>query len=355
MGLLATMSAFGTALGPSLGGLLLAGFGWRAIFLVHLPLGAVSLAMVYRHVGADRAEERPVAPPSNDAAGAPFDVVGTLLLALALGAYALAMTVRPASARGGFGSINLVLLALAAVGAVLFAMVEARARAPLVRLALFRDAALRASLAMSMLVATVMMATLVVGPFYLARTLGLDAAGTGLVLAAGPLAAALAGVPAGRLAERRGHHLATMAGLLGIAAGAFAVAAMPTALGIPGYVLPLVVITVGYALFQTANNTAVMTAVPTDQRGVVAGLLSLSRNLGLVTGASAMGALFAAASSAAGAVGTPQGTAVGMRITFAVAGLLALMAVGLALAGRGQGRGLQHRVAAPVSLGARDP
>ena len=51
--------------------------------------------------------------------------------------------------------------------------------------------------------------------------------------------------------------------------------------------MPIVVVTVGYALFQTANNTAVMTNLRPDQRGVVSGLLNLSRNLGLVTGVGA--------------------------------------------------------------------
>ena len=63
--------------------------------------------------------------------------------------------------------------------------------------------------------------------------------------------------------------------------------------GVPGYVGPLVLITAGYALFQAANNTAVMFDVAPDRRGVVSGLLNLSRNLGLVTGASLMGMLFA--------------------------------------------------------------
>ena len=65
---------------------------------------------------------------------------------------------------------------------------------------------LSASLAMSALVSTVMMATLVVGPFYLSRALGLDAALVGLVLSVGPLVAALTGVPAGRIADRSARN-----------------------------------------------------------------------------------------------------------------------------------------------------
>ena len=57
MGLLGTMSAVGTALGPSLGGVLIAGFGWRAIFLVNLPLWARwPLLLAHRYLPADRRE-----------------------------------------------------------------------------------------------------------------------------------------------------------------------------------------------------------------------------------------------------------------------------------------------------------
>src|SRR3954452_13750310 len=53
MGLLGTMSAIGTALGPSLGGVLIAGFGWRAIFLVNAALGILAFVLAYRHLPAD--------------------------------------------------------------------------------------------------------------------------------------------------------------------------------------------------------------------------------------------------------------------------------------------------------------
>ena len=55
MGLLGTTSAIGTALGPSLGGVLIAGPGWRAIFLVNLPLGVLAVVLARRHLPADRA------------------------------------------------------------------------------------------------------------------------------------------------------------------------------------------------------------------------------------------------------------------------------------------------------------
>lgn len=319
MGLLGTMSAIGTALGPSLGGVLIAALGWRAIFLVNVPLGIVTFVLAHRHLPIDRRG------PKTDGAG--FDPVGTLLLALTLAAYALATTM----GRGSFGPLNMALLLAAGCGVGLFVLAEARAASPLIRLAMFRDPVLSASLAMSALVSTVMMATLVVGPFYLSRALGLDAALVGFVLSVGPLVTALTSVPAGRVADRFGAQRMTTVGLIGIAAGSLMLSMMPATLGIPGYIVPIAVTTVGYALFQTANNTAVMTDIRPDQRGVISGVLNLSRNLGLITGASVMGAVFALAAATIDiTTAPPEAVATGMRITFAVAAILIVVALAIA-------------------------
>ena len=321
MGLLGTMSAIGTALGPSLGGMLISELSWRAIFLINLPLGLLIFLLAHRYLPADSLRQKA------DRAG--FDYAGTLLLSLTLAAYALAMTI----GRGSFGPRNMSLLVAALLGAGLFLFAETRAESPLIRLTMFRNPLLSASLAMSALVSTVMMATLVVGPFYLSRTLGLNAALIGLVLSVGPFFAALTGVPAGRLADRLGPPRMTLLGLIGIAAGAFALFMIPATLGIYGYTAPLIVITVGYALFQTANNTAVMTGTHPEQRGVISGLLNLSRNLGLITGASVMGAVFAAAASTIDiTTAPPEAVATGMRVTFAVAAVLILVALAIAVA-----------------------
>ena len=96
--------------------------------------------------------------------------------------------------------------------------------------------------------------------------------------------------------------------------------------------IPIVIITASYALFQAANNTAVMTDVPPDQRGVISGMLNLSRNLGLITGASVMGAVFALASRASDfTTARPEAVAIGMRVTFAVAAVLVVVALAIAL------------------------
>jgi MFS family permease len=270
MGLLGSMSAIGTALGPSLGGLLISGFGWRAIFLVQAPLGVLALFHVWRHL------------PAGCAA--------------------------PAGERPEF-------LAGAA--------------------SLLKGRRLVAGLASSLLVSAVLMATLVVGPFYLTRSLGLEAALAGIAMSAGPIVAALAGLPAGRLVDRCGARAATLLGLGGVAAGCAALALLPTRLGIAGYLAPILVITAAYALFQAANNTAILANIGQNRRGVVSGLLNLSRNLGLIAGAYFLGAVFASGAGPGSEIADvpPAAAAAGMQKTFAVAAALMLIAL-IVAAGR---------------------
>jgi MFS family permease len=264
MGLLGTTSSIGTALGPSLGGALVATVGWRAIFFVHLALGATALALVRR------------LPPHRGGRRAALDRAGTLLRAL-LG-----------------------------------------------------DRELTASLAASSIVACVVMTSMVVGPFYLSIALGLDAGLVGLTMSVGSIVAALTGLPAGRVVDRFGTRRATLVGLAGIAASAVVLAIRPERLGVPGYVAPMAALTASYALFQAANNTGVMQHAGPDARGVVSGTLGLSRNLGLVTGACVMGAVFALGAGASDITTAPRDSvARGMRISYVLAAALVALAFAL--------------------------
>jgi MFS family permease len=304
MGLLGTMSASGTALGPTLGGVLIAGFGWPAIFWAHVPLGLLALLLAWRFLPRD-------VPGSTARRG--FDGWGTLLLAVTLAVYALATT----TGRGSFGLLNLALLAAAALGLALFVVAERRAASPLLPFATLRSPLLRTALAANAIVSTVLMTTLVVGPFYLAQGLGLSPAAVGLAMSVGRRRRRDGRPAAGYVTGGRRAHDAR--GLYACGVGTLLLARCH---GVRSWRLyrPMVVATAGYATFQAANNTAVMTGVDPGERGVVSGMLSLSRNLGLITGASAMGALFALTGS--------------MQATFAVATLLVLAAFTIALTGR---------------------
>lgn len=263
MGLLGTVSALGTALGPTLGGLIIPLAAWRGVFWVQVPLAVLALVLVVLGIPAEAANRK----------------------APAAGTW-------PVMDRG------LVPMLLANV-----------------------------------LVAAVMMASLVASPFYLAVALGLSPTAVGLVMAAGPVISMFSGVPSGRLVDHWGSAPVGVLGLLLLALGAVALALLPGLAGMAGYLAAVLVLTPGYQLFQSANNTAALAGVPKAQRGTVSGLLGLSRNLGLIAGASGMGAVFALAvgTQDLAHAGAPAFDS-GMKITFLLAA--AMMALALALTGK---------------------
>ena len=331
MGLLGASSAIGTAAGPALGGLLIVWAGWPSVFLIALPLGALALALVRSQLPESASKAKSGKFGS--------DAVGTVLLVATLGAFALALTV----GRGSFGWTNLALLGAAAAGLSLFLWSQHVVDVPLLEPATISSPVLGAGLAMSVLVSTVLMATLVVGPFYLEQVLSLDVSAVGLVLSIGPIAVAFSGVPAGRAVEHFGPRAMTLAGLAAVLVGSALLASVPATFGLLAYVAPILVLTVGYGLFQTANNLSVMTGAKPGEQGVVSGLLNLSRNFGLIAGAAGMAAVFGRA------VGTPQlahasreTVAAAMRATFGVASALILLALVLAVARSSLDKGRNH-------------
>jgi MFS family permease len=310
MGLLGTVSAIGTAAGPSLGGIFIVMFGWPSIFVLMAGAGLLAGMFVSVQLPNDTTGNRQPA----------FDIPGAMLLMLTVAGFALATTLSP------LGYVNGILAGLAVLGVAAFVRVESRASAPLVQLEMLKRPSIGVGLLSIGLVSAIVMTTLVVGPFYLTGVLALDTATAGLVMSVGPTVSALVGVPAGRVVDRHGPPVAIHLGLSVLLAGTVAMTVLPATLGVTGYVGSLVLITSGYALFQAATNTALMAGARKDQRGVTSALLALGRNVGLIAGASAMGALFSLGSGGAGIASES-----GLQVAFAASSAFAAIALGLSV------------------------
>lgn len=327
MGLLGTMSAIGTALGPSLGGIVIAWSGWRTTFLILALMTLVALIFAARALPTDRIGQR--GERKN------LDLPGTLVLALTLTAYSLSMS----SGGDSFSITSALLLAGAALGTVVFVIMEHGKETPLVDPSALGSRTVSTSLLMNLLVSNVMMATLVVGPFYLTFALHLNDALVGLVMAVGPVMAALSGVPAGRITDRFGARGTLIVGLGQMVIGLLCLSVLPDIFGMAGYIVSLMLLTPGFQLFLAANNTTVMLTARDDQRGMISGLLGLSRNLGFMTGASVMGAVFAMAAGTPDIVrAAPEAISTAFATTFQIAADLMAFAILLAVFERGSSR-----------------
>lgn len=318
IGIQGTAQALGLALGPALGGALLALGGWRLIFLVNLPAGAVGFALGW--VLLPRSHQR------RARTGSP-DRLGVCLLAVAAGAPLLYLSL---ASRDGYGSALLVVaLVTGLFAAILFARREQRHAAPMIDLSILRRPALSGGLSSGLVSYLVLFGALFVVPYYLyAHRIGEALAG--LQLAALPVAIGIAAPIAGRHVNRFGARPFTAGGLLLAGAGLLELAAWEKTAGL---LVGLVLIGIGIGAFTPANNATIMGAAPPQRTGLVGGLLNMTRGLGTAIGVAAAGALYTAAAGV-GATAAHVGVAgadQGLRV--AIGGLaIVSLSTGAALA-----------------------
>jgi len=279
MGLLGTMAATGTALGPVVGGLIIEWLNWSFIFWAMLPLSLVSYYLCLVFLPEDNEEK---------VESKRLDLISILLLCISLFCFTLFIS----SSASLSNQTNTVLLGVFALCFSLFINSQKGNDDALIRLKLFRNTYRNTLLTACFLVDATAMATLVVGPFYLTYVTNLSPASVGLVMAIGPFVGALSGYPAGRIVDYCGSRKALIFGLCQAGGGVLCYAFLPLLFGIYGYVIALFIMTPGRQLFLAANNTYVINSVTNSEKGQASGLLNLSRNLGLMTGASIGGASF---------------------------------------------------------------
>ncbi len=279
LGITGTIVSIGISIGPTLGGLLIGTVGWRAIFLVNLPVGIAGLLLARRYIPDWR-------PPG----GQRFDMTGAALLFGTLVCLALGLTFGPTQ---GWDSPTITaLLSGAGVGFVVFLLVETRLSQPMVDLRLFRDSLFSISLLTGFLV-FIVIAGLFVMPFYLERVKGYDPQHVGLFLVVVPAALGVTAPVAGALSDRYGSRGISLIGLVIVVGACLSIASLDTDTSTVGYIARLLPLGLGAGLFQSPNNSAIMGLAPRERLGMASGLLSLSRTMGQVTGIPLMGALFA--------------------------------------------------------------
>jgi len=281
LGISGGIVAFGLAMGPAMGGLIIGLAGWRWVFLVNVPIGFLAGFVIWKHVPYLRTGQ----------VGQRFDAAGALLLLVTLVCYALAMTV---GQRTGFTTpVVLGLLAAAVVGLFLFVFLETSVHQPMIDLTIFRDPLFSLNLVMGFL-AFIMNGGILVLPFFLELVMGYSTVKAGLFMMAAPVSMGMVSPWAGTLSDKHGSRLISLIGLLVLVGGCLAVGTLHAGVSGLGYLLRIAPIGIGMGLFQAPNNSAVMGRAPKNRLGVASGLLNLSRTLGTSTGLPLMGALFTA-------------------------------------------------------------
>jgi len=271
LGVISSAVTLGVALGPTIGAFIIDWVGWRWMFLVNIPVGLAAMAIVSRVIPD-------IAPAPTRL---PVDWLGTLLIAVAVGGFSLALTF---GQRAGFdAALPLALFASSALALVAFFFSQTQVDAPLLELKLFANHTFTAGLAMGVLAFAVLSATSFTMPFFLQLGLGLPIATVGLLMAISPIIGAITSPIGGALSDRFGPRWVSLIGLLLMAAGGLLMSRLDESTTILRFALSISPVGFGMALFSAANNSAVMNSVARERLGIASGLLSLSRTLGQST------------------------------------------------------------------------
>ena len=337
LGIQGAIVSAGIVLGPTLGGILIDGFGWRSIFFVNLPVGIAGTWCAAKFIPD-------VAPPG----GQRFDYAGAGLLFGALLALMLGLTV--GQGRGFADPLVLGLIAGSALLITGFVAVERRAVQPMLDLSLFQSRQFSANIFAGWAAFVGIGGVYLLLPFYLENVLGHSPRMTGLLLASGPTALGLAAPIAGAVSDRVGPRPVVATGLAVLAVAYLLMTRLGLATTPLEYVALGIPVGLGLGIFQSPNNSAIMGAVPRHRLGVTSGLLTITRITGQLSGIALLGAAWSARVAAhAGAATTPTAAPpaaqlAGLRDTlFGVATLIALALLLTIRAGPADGDGPPSR------------
>jgi EmrB/QacA subfamily drug resistance transporter len=327
IGVQGAAQALGLALGPAVGGFLVALGGWTLIFWVNVPVGVIGFVLGWFLLPRSR----------HLSVRMPMDRWG---LALFLPASALTMLGLSMAARNPLPLAPVVTAVV--VGGLLFGLFvhwQRRAPAPLIDPALFTRAAFTAGIVSGLLSYLILFGVLFVVPYFLEGTGLAGPARVGLVLTALPVALGVTAPFAGVVADRVGARTPTVTGMLVAALGLGLLAIVH---GSPAVVAAgLAVVGAGLGAFTPSNNAAIMAAAPHHQAGLASGVLNMTRGMGTALGVAVAGLVFTVSSSHALLDGTAS-AAVSHGFTTVMAVLALLAVLSAVLSGLRGGRDLEH-------------
>jgi EmrB/QacA subfamily drug resistance transporter len=322
LGFLAASIALGRTTGPTVGGLVLQFWGWRAVFLANCIFGAATCLTLFLFL---RGKEEP--------RRISFDGLGAVSLAVGFPSLLIALTL---GTRSAWHDSNLILwFGLAAIALFSFVSRELRAQWPLMNLRyLKRVALLRAML--SLVLATVAFYPVsIFGPIYLLNTIGASPLTAGLAMAALPLCTTLLSPVSGRLADRINPRRVAALGLCFILAGVFLYSRLGESSTLPSILLVLCIVGAGIGLFAPSNEKTAFSTVTSQDYGMISAML-----MALGTGSGALGTTVAVALAEIAKTRRISGDTAGFvydqQFAFSLLLPLAALAVAVTLLGKRQ-------------------
>jgi DHA2 family multidrug resistance protein len=274
-------------IGPTLGGWITDNYTWRWIFFINLPVGIMTLFLVYRLV------EDPPWAKRTAGAGIKFDYIGVALLALGVGA--LQVMLDKGQEDDWFGSRFILTLAiLAAVGLISLVIWEWFSKAPIVEVRLFKNLNFLGANAMMFVLGIMLFSTLVMMPLFLQTLLGYTAASAGLVLSGGGVLLLFLMPIVGALASKVQARYIIAFGWLALSVSMYySTQHLDLEVSFRSASILRVVQVFGLGFLFVPINLVAYVGMPQEKSNSVAGLINFMRNIGSSIGTSMVTTLLA--------------------------------------------------------------
>ncbi|WP_051939855.1 MFS transporter [Phaeacidiphilus oryzae] len=295
----------GAAAGPVLGGLLTQGIGWQAIFLVNVPIAAITVGLTLRAVAKD--------PHHGPGRAGGIDLPGAI--AFTVSAAALTYALIRGGESGWSDRTTLISFAVAAAALLVFVVVELRSERPMLDLGLLRTPSFAGLMVGAVLMQGAAFGGLVLVSVWMQSLLGLDPIPAGLALLPLSLLSFAVSALVGRYIQRLPARYPIGVGGLIVGLGLLLIRLQLTAdSGRSSLYLGLAVIGLGIGLATPVLVSAAMGSVPPQRIGMAGGAVNTFRQLGLTLGIAVFAALFSARAQqvlegAGGLVRDPHATA----------------------------------------------
>jgi EmrB/QacA subfamily drug resistance transporter len=302
------------ALGPVLGGVLIAGIGWRSVFWINIPIGLAAIALTQAFVPESRA-----AHPRR------VDLPGQALMMAFIGSLTAAII---EGRNLGWTSAPILLLFAAALASLAgFVAVERRRFEPLVELRFFRSAPFSGANLIAVCAFAALGGFLFLNSLYLQEVRGESALDTGLLLLPTAVGIGVFAPVSGRLLAARGPRLPLVLAGVGICLSGALLVALPSDAPLAELLPCYLVFGVGFGLVNVPISNTAVSGMPPGQTGVAAAVASTSRQVGSALGVAVTGSLIAVTGAPVGSAGDRAWS------VLALAGVL-VVAFGLASTGR---------------------
>ncbi len=276
-----------TAGGPILGGLLVEHVSWQSVFFINVPVGVVALALGLVILRDHRAENAPRS----------FDIPGILLLSGAMGALVYGL-IKAGESWGWGGTKTWLCLGGAVLLFVLFALWETRVAEPLIPLGMFRSVPLSAGSVLMVLMAFAFMGGLFFVTFYLQGVRELSPVDSGLRLL--PLTAMMivSSPLAGALITRFGPRVPLVGGMVCTAVAMFGMTTLTDGTSTTTMSLWFALLGLGLAPVMVGATEVIVGNAPLELSGVAGGLQQAAMQVGGALGTAVLGAVMSSRVSA---------------------------------------------------------